>query len=63
LPPECPQVAKIPLFTVFRSKTCVNTSTFWDQPAKNAVLYRSLQCYFPLPSKTLVFAVFGASLV
>ena len=41
-------------------KNTVNTSMFCDQPAKNAVIY---SVFFPLLSKTLVFAVFCASRV
>ena len=41
-------------------KNRVNTSIFCDQPAKNAVIYR---VFVSLLSKTLVFAVFCASLV
>ena len=41
-------------------KNHVNINIFWDQPAKNAVIYSVV---FALLSKTLVFAVFCASLV
>ena len=41
-------------------KNIVNTSIFCDQPAKK---WCNLQCFFAWLSKTLVFAVFRASLV
>ena len=66
-PFQRPRVAKTPLFTVFRAfhvfltfqKLCKYQHVLQSTCQKCC----NLQCFFALPSKTLVFAVFCASLV